>query len=79
MAHNHMMLILSAFLAKALWNLPANERKGIVYCDAHGKLSLAAVAEHPNLKQLAETLAEGIDIELLDCQMDMEEPSLVNS
>ena len=75
LSHNHMMIILRAFLAKELWNLPANERKGIVFCDAHGKLSISAVAEHPNMKQLAETLAEGIDIELLSCKMDIEEPS----
>ena len=75
LAHNHMMLILRAFLAKALWNLPANEAKGIVYCDKHGNLSIPAVAEHPNLKQLAELLAEGINVELLDCKMDIEEPS----
>ena len=75
LSHNHMMIILRAFLAKALWNLPANERKGIVFCDAHGKLSISAVAEHPNMKQLAETLAEGIEIELLSCKMDIEEPS----
>ena len=75
LAHNHMMLILRAFLAKALWNLPANEAKGIVYCDKHGSLSIPAVAEHPNLKQLAELLAEGINVELLDCKMDIEEPS----
>ena len=69
------MLILRAFLAKALWHLPANAAKGITLCDAEGKLSISAVAGHPNLKQLAETLTEGIEVELLSCNMDIEEPS----
>ena len=75
LSHNHMMLILRAFLAKALWHLPANAAKGITLCDAEGKLSISAVAGHPNLKQLAETLTEGIEVELLSCNMDIEEPS----
>ena len=75
LSHNHMILVLRAFLTKALWQFPANEEKGLVYCDAQGKLSISAVADHPNLKQLAETIAEGVEIELLDCKMDIEEPS----
>ena len=55
--------------------LPANTTKGITFCDAHGKLSISAVAGHPNLKQLAETLTEGIEVELPSCNMDIEEPS----
>ena len=35
LSHNHMMLVLRAFLTKALWNLPANGERGLVYCDAH--------------------------------------------
>ena len=75
LSHNHMMLVLKAFLTKALWQLPANEEKGLVYCDAHGKLSISAVADHPNMKQLAETIQEGIEVELLSYKMDIEEPS----
>ena len=75
LSHNHMMLVLRAFMTKALWQLPANEEKGIVYCDAQGKLSLSAVADHPNMKQLAESIQEGIEVELLSYKMDIEEPT----
>ena len=75
LSHNHMVLVLRAFMTKALWQLPANEEKGIVYCDAQGKLSLSAVADHPNMKQLAESIQEGIEVELLSYKMDIEEPT----
>ena len=75
LSHNHMMLVLRAFLTKAKWQLPANEEKGLVYCDAQGKLSLSAVADHPNMKQLAETIQEGLEVELLSYKMDLEEPT----
>ena len=51
------------------------QQRALRYCDADGKLSISAVAGHPNLKQLAETLTEGIEVELLSCNMDIEEPS----
>ena len=45
LAHNHMMLVLRAFLTGASWSLPSDTEKGIVFCDADGKLSTTAVAE----------------------------------
>ena len=69
------MLVLRAFLTKALWQLPANEEKGLVYCDAQGRLSITAVADHPNMKQLVQTIQDGIEVELLSYTMDIEEPT----
>ena len=34
LSHNHIMLVLRAFLTKATWDLPANEEKHIIFCDA---------------------------------------------
>ena len=56
--HNHMMLIMRAFLTEARWNL--EELEGVMkFCDAEGKLSLTAVAAYPNGKELAEMVQEG--------------------
>ena len=75
LGHNHMMIVLRAFLTGAQWNLPHNEEKNIHYCDAHGCLSLTAVAASPNAKELAEIIEEGITCEILSWRMDVEEPT----
>ena len=42
-----------------------------MFCDDKGSLSIAAVAEHANGKELAELPQEGIECETLDCKMDI--------
>ena len=74
LCHNHMMLVLRAFLTKAQWNLPHVEKKNLTFCDDKGCLSLTAVAESLNGKELQEALDEGRDCEVLSWQMDVEEP-----
>ena len=56
LAHNHIMLVLRAFLTGAKWELPTDKVRGITYCDADGKLSVTAVAGSPNGKELGEIL-----------------------
>ena len=68
------MLVLWAWLTAAKWDIPPNEERGLVYCDAEGKLSLAAVAEHENAKELAATCKDGLLMEVLSYKMDIEEP-----
>ena len=75
LAHNHTMLVLRAFLAQATWDLPPDKERGITYCGADGKLSVAAVAGTPNGKELGEILDEGVCVEVLAWKMDVEEPS----
>ena len=75
LAHNHIMLILRAFVTRAKWELPRDDEKHIVFCDAEGRLSTAAVAETANGKELADVLREGVDVEVLSWKMDIEEPS----
>ena len=75
LGHNHIMLVIRAFLTGAEWQLPRNEEKNIHFCDAHGRLSLPAVAASPNAKELAEIIEEGITCEILSWRMDVEEPS----
>ena len=75
LSHNHMMLVMRAFLTQAKWDLPADEGKNIIYCDSDGRLSLTAVAECTNGRELAEVIAEGLQAEVLSWQMDVEEPT----
>ena len=46
-----------------------------MFCDAQGRLSISAVAEHPNGIQLAQMIQEGIELETLSHKMDVEEPT----
>ena len=75
LSHNHMILIMRAWLSGAKWDLPADEDRKITYCDALGRLSLTAVAESKNGKELAEMVKEGLCAEVLSWRMDLEEPS----
>ena len=75
LAHNHMMLVLRAFLAGGQWWLISKPEKNLVYQDAEGRLSVTAVAASANGKELGEVLAEGVECEVLSWIMDVEEPS----
>ena len=78
LSHNHIMLILRAFLTEAAWELP--EIPGVVkFCDDDGKLSITAVAASPNGEQLAEIISEGIFCEVLSSKMDVEEPNAAST
>ena len=74
-AHNHMLSVLRAYLTAAQWNLPPDAERGINFCDAEGKLSIAAVAESENGQQLAEVLKNGSPVQVLSWKMDVEEPN----
>ena len=74
LAHNTIMLVCRAWLTKAQWNIPRDEKKNLVYCDTNGRLSVTAVAEHPNGKEMAELIADGLDCEILGWRMEVEEP-----
>ena len=79
LSHNHMMLVLRAFLTQARWKIPTNVEKNLVTCDANGRLSLSAVAEHANGIQLAQMVKEGLEIEVLSHRMDIEEPTAAST
>ena len=76
LSHNHMMLVLRAFLTRAQWDIPPD--RGLTLCDSDGRLSVTAVAESINGKELAEVLAEGLQVGLLSWQMDAEESTAVS-
>ena len=73
------MLVLRAFLTQARWKIATMEEKNLVFCDANGKLSLSAVAEHANGIQLAQMVKEGLEIEVLSHKMDIEEPTAAST
>ena len=74
LSHNHMLLVLRAFLTRAKWDMPACEEQNLTFCDKDWKLSLTAVAATPNGKELGEVMAEGIEVEIRSCKMEVEEP-----
>jgi len=80
LSHNHMMLVMRAFITGAKWNIPAipadavKGTQGVTFCDEFGGLSVAAVAATPNGKELAEVLSDGVSCEVLSWKMDIEEP-----
>ena len=65
LAHNHMMLVLRAYMTRTKRNLPRDAERDIVFCEPESRLSKAAVAESPIGKQLAELLDEGCEVEVL--------------
>ena len=75
LSHNHIMLVMRAFLAEAHWEIPCNKEKNLRMCDEKGNLSLSAVAAHNNGKELAAMAHEGIECEQLGWKMDVEEPT----
>ena len=79
LAHNHMMLNLRAWQTRAKWDMKADEKRGITYCDDKGRLSVTAVAENKHGKELAELLTEGKLLEVLSWRMDLEEPTAAST
>ena len=75
LSHNHMMLVMRAFLTQAKWDLPAEVERNIISCDSDGRLPLTAVAASTNGRELAEVIAEGLQAEVLSWRMDLEEPN----
>ena len=76
LSHNHIMLVLRAFLTQAPWHIEANEEKDINWCDAKGCLSISAVAESKHGAELAELLSEGIRVEVIRGKWMWRNPTL---
>ena len=74
LSHNHLMLVLRAFLQSAKWDVERNLEKQVSCCDENGNLSVSAVAQSPNGVELAECIEEGLSLEVLSWKMDVEEP-----
>ena len=78
LSHNHMALVILAFITKAKWDLEPIEQKKwkrtIKFCDEQGRLCLTAVAATVNGKELVEVIKEGVDCEVLSWKMELEEP-----
>ena len=70
------MLVLRAFFTNAKWELALDAKKNISFGKDRRRLSITAVAEHPNWKKFAELVAEGLDCEVLSWKMDEEESAV---
>ena len=74
LAHNHVLTICRAVIAKQLWRLaPLTEMK-IIFCDKDGRLSLDLIVASANCQQLAAIIRDGILCRVLSWKMDVEEP-----
>ena len=62
-------------MTKALWKVAPDIEKNIIYCDSCGRLDIAAVAASPNGRELQEIIESGIKVEVLQWQMDVQDPS----
>ena len=79
LSHSHLMVVLRAYMTKAKWDVPDSKKTGIVFCDAGGRLSITAVAEHENGRPMLEVSTEGLMMEILSWKMDKEEPSAAST
>ena len=79
LSHNHMQLVLRAFLTKAEWKIDPIEQKRLEKilnpCNEQGKLCMTAVAATENGKELVQVIREGVDCEVLSWKMAEEEPT----
>jgi hypothetical protein len=68
LSHNHMMLVMRAFLTKAKWKMSVDAKTKLTFYD--GRLDLAAVAAHLNAKEMNQVIQEGIPCEVLSWKME---------
>jgi len=71
LGHNHIMLVMRAVLTRAKWDLERDEKNDVTFCDGQGFLCITAVAESPNGKEMAESMAEGFDCEVPSWKMEL--------
>ena len=78
LAHNHMALVIKAFITKAKWDLEPVEQKKmnrtIKFCDEQGRLCQTAVAATANGAELVHVINEGVMCQVLSWKMEVEEP-----
>ena len=74
LAHNHLLTICRAILAKQLWRLAAIQDMKITFCDEDGRLSLDLIAGSVNCQQLPAIIRDGVLCRVLSWKMDVEEP-----
>ena len=78
LAHNHMALVIKAFITKAKWDLEPVEQKKmnrtIKFCDEQGRLCQTAVAATANGAELVQVINEGVMCQVLSWKMEVEEP-----
>ena len=74
LAHNHVLTICRAVLARQLWRLADIQEMKITFCDQDGRLSLDLIASSVNCHQLSSIIHDGILCRVLNWKMDVEEP-----
>ena len=73
LSHSHLLLVLLSWLNGAQWGLTDEEKKAVVV-DQHGRLDLSAAVAAENLVELHKACQEGLTMEVLAWQINVEEP-----
>ena len=75
LSHSHLLLVLLAWLTGAKWDMPCDEGAPTPRtCDDKGCLDMAAVADHPNAREMMDVINEGLRMEMLSWKIYTEEP-----
>ena len=77
LSHNHLLLVLLCWLTRAKWDLEEEDRKvlsilGVL--DPDGRLDLEAAVAVLNLAELHTSIQEGLSMEVLSSDIEVEEP-----
>ena len=82
LSHNHMMMVMRAFIVRAKWDMSprtlqtrTGEEFTVTFCDDNGLLSLQHLAEAPTAQGFLEVIKFGANAEVLSHKMDIEEPA----
>ena len=73
LAHNHVMTVCRAVIARQLWRLEDIQDMKITFCDEGGRLSLDLITSSVNCKQLGAIIRDGFLCNVLSWKMDVEE------
>ena len=71
LSHSHLLLVLLCWSTGAKWELK-DKKKAPRFCDKDGRLDAAAVAEYANATEMLTVMREGIDMEVLAWEMNVE-------
>ena len=77
LSHNHILLVLRAFVAGAKWDIPeiGSIEPALRLCSDDGRLMLSALKDHTHGVQAHELISDGLPVEMLSWKMDIEEPT----
>ena len=74
LSHSHLLLVLLCWMTKAKWNLK-DSKGNALFCTPTGELDIDAVALFDNAREMITCIKEGMLMEELGWQINIEEPT----